>query len=183
MTLPGRPGSPPPTRFFVTKRIALAALGIMVFALSAVFPARAAVTWRGWDAGLSESGKSGRPVLVDVYTDWCGWCKRMDRDVYARSEVQDYLSRKFVVVKLNAEGNESVKYQGKGYTARTLAAFFGVTGYPTTIFLSGKGAHLGNVPGYIPPDRFLLLLRFIGDGHAEKGESFDEFARAEAARH
>ncbi len=164
------------------KRLALVALGTLVLAFSPPPTAHAAATWRGWDAGLTEAGKSGRPVLVDVYTDWCGWCKRMDRDVYARSDVQSYLSRRFVVVKLNAESNESVSYQGKGYTSRSLAAHFGVTGYPTTIFLSGKGAHLGNVPGYVPADKFLLLLRFIGDGHAEKGESFDDFARTQSAQ-
>lgn len=164
------------------KRIVLAALGALVLVLAPFPSARAAGSWRGWDAGLAEAGKAGRPVLVDVYTDWCGWCKRMDRDVYARADVQQFLSRRFVTVKLNAESSEAVRYQGKGYTARTLAARFGVTGYPTTIFLSGKGAHLGNVPGYIPPDKFLLLLRFIGDGHAEKGESFDEFARTQSAK-
>ena len=142
----------------------------------------AGTAWRSWDAGLREAGASGRPVLVDVYTDWCGWCKRMDRDVYSRADVQAYLARKFVIVKLNAESNDPARYEGRDYTSRTLAARFGVTGYPTTMFLSAKGAHLGNVPGYSPPDDFLLLLRFIGDGHAERGEKFEDFVRAAKAR-
>ena len=119
--------------------------------------------WRSWDAGLREAGTSRRPVLVDVYTDWCGWCKRMDRDVYARADVQDYLARKFVTVKLDAESNDAARYEGRAYTSHALAARFGVTGYPTTMFLSAKGAHLGSIPGYSPPEDFLLLLRFIGD--------------------
>ena len=137
--------------------------------------------WRSWDAGLREAGTSGRPVLVDVYTDWCGWCKRMDRDVYARADVQDYLARKFVAVKLDAESSDAARYEGRAYTSRTLAARFGVTGYPTTLFLSAKGAHLGNVPGYSPPQDFLLLLRFIGDGHAARGEKLEDFIRAAKA--
>lgn len=160
-------------------RLLSAALGILALAAVLSAPAAAAPGWRGWDAGLSEAARTGRPVLVDVYTDWCGWCKRMDRDVYARPEVQQYLASRFVMVKLNAESGEAARYQGKAYTARTLAARFGVSGYPTTIFLNGKGEHLGNVPGYFPPSRFLLLLRYIGDGHAERGESFEDFARAE----
>jgi thioredoxin-related protein len=164
------------------RRISATALGTLLLLVCLLPSARAATAWRGWDAGLAEAGRTNRPVLVDVYTDWCGWCKRMDKDVYARADVQAYLARRFVVVKLNAEGSEAVSFQGKAYTSRTLAARFGVTGYPTTIFLSGKGAHLGNVPGYIPAEKFLLLLRFIGDGHAEKGESFDDFARAQSAR-
>lgn len=137
--------------------------------------------WRSWDAGLREAGTSGRPVLVDVYTDWCGWCKRMDRDVYSRADVQDYLARKFVTVKLDAESNAAARYEGRAYTSRTLAARFGVTGYPTTLFLSAKGAQLGNVPGYSSPQDFLLLLRFIGDGHAARGEKLEDFLRAAKA--
>ncbi len=152
-----------------------AAIMLLVLAPPAV---RAGNAWRGWDSGLAEAGSTGRPVLVDVYTDWCGWCKRMDRDVYARRDVQDYLSRRFVTVKLNAESNEMARYEGQSYTSRALAARFGVNGYPTTIFLSSRGAFLGNVPGYAPPDRFLLLLRYIGDGHMEKGESFEAFAKS-----
>ncbi len=141
----------------------------------------AAVPWQSWDPGLQQAGTTGRTVLVDVYTDWCGWCKRMDRDVYARRDVQDYLGRKFVAVRLNAESNEIARYEGRTYTSRTLAARFGVNGYPTTIFLSPTGDFLGNVPGYTPPDRFLLLLRYIGDGHMGRGESFEDFARGAAA--
>jgi thioredoxin-related protein len=143
--------------------------------------ALAGPAWRSWDAGLREAGTSGRPVLVDVYTDWCGWCKRMDRDVYARADVQDYLARKFVTVKLDAESKAVARYEGRAYTSRTLAARFGVTGYPTTLFLSAKGAQLGNVPGYSPPEDFLLLLRFVGDGHAARGERLEDFLRAAKA--
>ena len=140
-------------------------------------PAGAGSSWRSWDAGLQAAGASGRPVLVDVYTDWCGWCKRMDRDVYARRDVQEYLARKFVAVKLNAESNETARYRGQTLTARALASQFGVSGYPTTIFLSPTGAYLGNVPGYTGPEKFLQLLRYIGDGHMEQGESFEDFQR------
>jgi thioredoxin-related protein len=157
----------------------LCAIAVMVILHPA--NARAGPAWRSWDAGLREAGATGRPMLVDVYTDWCGWCRRMDRDVYARADVKDYLARTFVTVKLDAEGNDPARYEGRAYTSRTLAARFGVTGYPTTVFLSAKGAYLGNVPGYSPPQDFLLLLRFIGDGHAARGENLEDFLRAEQA--
>src|SRR5690348_13216467 len=94
-----------------------------------------AIAWRDWNSGLKESGASNRPVLVDVYTEWCGWCKRMDQDVYTRPDVREYLSQHFVVVRMNAESPAVARYEGQPYTMRTLASRFRVSGYPTTIFL------------------------------------------------
>jgi thioredoxin-related protein len=138
------------------------------------------LVWRPWNAGLKEADNSHRPVLVDVYTGWCGWCKRMDRDVYQRTDVRDYLTRKFVTVKLDAETDDAARYEGKAFTYRTLASRFRVSGYPTTIFLASSGEHLANVPGYIPADRFLLLLHYVGDGWMDKGVSFDDYVKKTA---
>lgn len=149
---------------------------LLLTLLPAAAPARA-VEWKGWNAGLSAAASSRRPVLVDVYTDWCRWCKQMDRDVYARADVSQYLERHFVTVKLNAEGGEMVAHQGRNLSARALASSFGVSGYPTTIFLTSSGEHLVNVPGYVEPGRFLLLLRYIGDGHMERGEKWDDYVK------
>ena len=99
----------------------------------------------------------------------------MDRDVYAQPEVRDYLSRKFVTVKLDAEAGEAARYQDQDFTARSLASHFGITGYPTTIFLRASGDHLINAPGYIPADRFLAVLRYIGDGYMDHGVSWEQF--------
>jgi thioredoxin-related protein len=138
----------------------------------------APVTWRGWNEGLAAAAGGTKPVIVDVYTDWCGWCKRMDKDVYARADVSEYLNQHFVMVRLNAEGSERVTYAGHALTARALAGGFQVTGYPTTIFLKADGTHLVNVPGYVPADRFLKLARYIGDGHMERGVSWEEYSRS-----
>ena len=153
--------------------------------LAAPRPAGAAppagVAWRGWDRGLEEAKASGRPVLVDVYTDWCGWCRRMEADVYSRPEIRDYLKERFVVVKLDAESSDPARYEGRSFTSRTLAARFGVSGYPTTVFLRSAGDHMVNVPGYVDADRFLLVLRYIGEGHMDRGVSFQDFSRRSAA--
>jgi thioredoxin-related protein len=139
------------------------------------------IAWRTWDRGLEEARASGRPVLVDVYTDWCGWCRRMKSDVYSRAEIRDYLDRHFVVVSLNAEAADAARYEGKAFTSRSLAARFGVSGYPTTVFLRADGSHMVNVPGYVESARFLQVLRYIGEGHLERGVSFQDFSKRAAA--
>ena len=162
----------------------LLSLVLLVTMLFAAAPtvAAAEVGWRSWDAGLADAQRSQRPVLVDVYTDWCGWCKRMDADVYARTDVARYLAAHFVTIRLNAESATAVSYKNNRYTGRTLASAFGVSGYPTTLFLTATGEHLTNVPGYLPADRFLLLLRFIGDGHMDRGETWDDYVKSAAPR-
>jgi thioredoxin-related protein len=138
------------------------------------------VQWTRWDAGLKTAAERNRPVLVDVYTDWCGWCRRMDHDVYSRDDVRRYLSQHFVMVRLNAESPTAASYEDHRYTESGLAARFRVSGYPTTIFLKPNGEHLVNVPGYVPADRFLLLLQYIGDGHLQRGVTFDDFVNGKS---
>lgn len=163
----------------------LARIPFALLALAALLahaPAARAVEWKGWNAGLKAAAASGRPVIVDVYTDWCRWCKQMDREVYGRADVSRYLDAKFVAVKLDAESSEAVSYRGRALTARSLASSFDVTGYPTTIFLTSSGEHLVNVPGYIEPGRFLLLLRYVGDGHMDRGVKWDDYVRKAGGR-
>jgi thioredoxin-related protein len=164
------------------KRLPLLLAMLLIAGLAPAAGAQGRVVWMGWDEGLREARRTNRPVLVDVYTDWCGWCKRMDRDVYARADVRDYLANRFVVVKLNAEAQDGLQYDGKDLTSAGLAEQFRVTGYPTTVFLRPTGAHLINVPGYVPPDRFLLVLRYIGEGHMEKGVEWESFLKANSGK-
>jgi thioredoxin-related protein len=164
------------------KRLPLLIAALLVVALASTAGAEGHVAWRGWDEGLREARRTNRPVLVDVYTDWCGWCKRMDRDVYSRADVRDYLASRFVVVRLNAEAQDGVQYEGQDLTSAGLAEQFRVTGYPTTVFLKSSGAHLINVPGYVPADRFMLVLRYIGEGHMEKGVEWESFLKANGGK-
>ena len=156
--------------------LAVSLLPALAFAASPAAP-----EWRSWNEGLRQAAATGRPVLVDVYTSWCGWCRRMDRDVYSRDDVAHYLRDRYVTVRLDAESPEAAEYLGHRYTSAQIAQHFQVSGYPTTIFLRASGEHMANVPGYVEGDRFLLLLRYVAEGHADRNEPFTEFEKQQTA--
>ncbi len=105
-----------------------------------------------WQRDFAEAkalaASQNKPMLIDFYTDWCGWCKRLDKDTYGNKEVSDF-AQQFVCVKINAEQNQA------------LAGKYGVQGFPTTVFLKSDGTLIETVPGYMPPEQFLAQLKRI----------------------
>lgn len=100
-----------------------------------------------WQRDLRRAGEiaraEGKLVVADVYTDWCGWCHKMDETIYSDPAIVA-LSRQQVFVKVNAED------RGEG---QRFAQEMGVRGYPTTVFLDGQGKVLNMARGYISSPR------------------------------
>lgn len=134
------------------------------------------VKWTSFDNGLSASKTQNKKIVMDVYTDWCGWCKKMDASTYKDPEVARYIKDNFVAIKLNAESPSKVKFMGENYTEQQLAQGFGVTGFPSTIFFDEKQQPITVVPGYLDNKQFLSILKFINDG-AYKKQSFEEYMK------
>lgn len=93
-------------------------------------------------------------IMVDVYTDWCGWCKKLDKEVYTQSDVVRF-SDTLVNLKVNAEDNA-------GGTA--LAREHGVSGYPTILFLTSDGEEIDRIGGYLEAPSFLAEMQRIASG-------------------
>ncbi|HWF43660.1 MAG TPA: thioredoxin fold domain-containing protein [Candidatus Kapabacteria bacterium] len=116
-------------------------------------------------------------VMVDVYTDWCGWCKRLDKDVYTDPAVQQEVSKYFTAVKLNAESNAQHTFAGKPQSETELAQSWGVKGFPTILFLTPDEKVVQIIPGYVPAKDFVSALKFIGTG-AYKTQDFESWKKA-----
>ncbi len=121
--------------------------------------------WKSFNDGMTEAKRSNKKILVDVYTDWCGWCKKMDAQTYNDANVAKYLADQYVLVKLNAESEKKLSYKGKEYTERELAGAFGITGYPSTLFLKADGEAITLYPGFADAKNFRVILTYIAEDH------------------
>jgi thiol:disulfide interchange protein len=108
------------------------------------------ISWeRSLRSALKTASNENKAIVVDVYADWCGWCKRMDKTVYSDPRVAA-LGSEVVFLKLNAED------RGEG---QQFARQNGVHGFPTTIILDRRGSVLNKTTGYIgSPDQFIRLV-------------------------
>lgn len=156
------------------------------FDRSAVAPGWRRLDWLTFDAAAARASKEGKHVIVDIYTTWCGWCKVMERQTYGDSEVADYVTRTFVLAKVNGESSAKMHWKGKEMTEREFTRMVGVTGYPTTFFFKPDLDVVGGVPGFIRPHDFMIYARYVGTRWYEKGNIKDfmkeQQAKADSAK-
>lgn len=97
--------------------------------------------WYDFKEGYKKAVSENKVLLIDVYTDWCGWCKVMDKKTYSNKEVITAINKNFVAIKLNPEKDATYDYNGKKYTGSQLVNVLtnnNLTGYPTTCFHNTK---------------------------------------------
>lgn len=151
---------------------------------AAAVAAAATVKWYSMDEVLGLASKNPKKIFIDVYTDWCGWCKVMDRQTFADPRVIAYLTAHFYPVKFNAEQKTPVTFGDKTfnfmpeYRANELAIALlqGKMSYPTTVYMNADGQLLSVVPGYQQADGILPILVFFAEDYYTK-ISWEDFTK------
>jgi uncharacterized protein YyaL (SSP411 family) len=125
-----------------------------------------------------------RPVLIDLYTDWCGWCKVMDKKTYTNEQLIQYLNEKFYIVKLNAETRSQVSWKGKTYNfnpqyrTNDFAVYLtsGQLSYPTTVIIPVNNSEPQPIAGMLEVKDMELITTYFGENKYGK-VPFDSYAR------
>lgn len=123
---------------------------ITVLSIIACNKANAEIKWeKDLASAMKKAKEKNLPIMIDVYTDWCTWCKELDKNTYANKEVID-MAKKMVSVKLNPETSKD---------GAEIAQRYGVQGFPTILFISADGFVLENIGGYVEGEKFVPYMK------------------------
>ena len=138
------------------KKILLLSLGLV---LSLGLKAQEQIQWMKFEEAIAANAKDPKMIFVDVYADWCGWCKKMDKETFTDTKVVAHLNQNFYAVKLNAEDvKRKFEFMGKTYSEAEMAAAMRVRSYPNFVIIEPKLQNIAQLPGFRPADAFLAGL-------------------------
>jgi thioredoxin-related protein len=131
------------------------------------------VNWMTWEEAVEANKKVPKKIFVDVYTNWCGWCKKMDQSTFTNPVVAKHLNENFYPIKFNAETKEEITLGDKVFRSSSpenpksthelaIEILQGKLSYPTVVMLDESFNSLGPIPGYQSPKDLEPMLIFIG---------------------
>jgi uncharacterized protein YyaL (SSP411 family) len=133
------------------------------------------VNWLTWEEAVELNKKEHRKVFVDVYTDWCGWCKKMDKATFQQPHIAEYLNENYYPVKFNAEQRTDITLNEKvykfvrsgrsGYHELAAEITFGKLSYPTIVFMDENMKVIQPIMGYKDAGVFEMIMTYFAEDH------------------
>jgi thioredoxin-related protein len=137
--------------------------------------AEGAIKWMSWEDAVKANEKAKKIFFIDFYTDWCGWCKKMDATTFSDPAVAAYVNENFYPVKFNAEQKEEVVFNGQtfkwqaggrgGVHMLAYSLLDGRLGYPSYVYLTPTYERILISPGFKPAPDLQKELKFVKEGH------------------
>ncbi len=136
----------------------IALFGFLFLGMCALM-AQDKIEWLTFEEAAAKTQENPKMIFVDVYTDWCGWCKKMDKETFTDADVVNYINSNFYAVKMNAENtNKKFKFKGKDYTEASMAKTMRVSSYPNFVIMDPLMENITQLPGYREAEPFLTDL-------------------------
>lgn len=159
-------------------------IALLATSLSVSMAQETKINWIEIDRAFDVNAKTPRKIFIDVYTDWCGWCKKMDENTFSNPVIASYLSTKFHAVKFNAEGTKDITYKGKVYKNKgqgqrnphefAIALLQGRLSYPSIVFMDEDNNLITYLAGYLTPEQLEPILAYI-ESDAYKTQKWEDF--------
>jgi thioredoxin-related protein len=128
------------------------------------------INWMSFEEAVAKQKENPKTIMIDMYTDWCGWCKKMDAETFSNTEIANYINTYFYPVKFNAEGTDTIIYNDKTYinenagrrSSHQLAQLLmnGRMSYPTIVYIDFEN-NVNPVPGYMDVTSIEPLLVYF----------------------
>lgn len=132
------------------------------------------LNWVSWEEAVELNKKEKKKILLDVFTYWCGWCKKMDAETFSNSYLAKYLNDNYYLVKLDAESKETLEYKGKefryvrtskgGHHELAEELLRGHLSFPSLVFLDENMEMIQPIPGYRDAEELLMISAYFGTG-------------------
>ncbi len=139
-------------------------VGIVLISIICTTATAQSIEWKSMEEAQKLASEDNKKVMLYAEAEWCGYCKKMDKQVFPKASVVDSLNKYFHPVRIDIESDKKLRFNGEEYTEQSLARKFRVFSTPTTIFFEPDGSIVGTQPGFLPPDVFDKLLAFVGSG-------------------
>ena len=154
-------------------------IGILVFVLSLFMStdstAQRKIQWRTWEDVEKLQKENPKKIFVDIYTEWCGWCKKMDKATFQQDHIAKYVNENYYAVKFDAEDKSDITFDGKvykyvkngrnSYNELALALTRGQLSFPTIVFLDEDNKILQPIPGFQDASTFEMIATYFGENH------------------
>ncbi len=165
------------------KKIAL----IIFFAVSTILLSgqTTQVKWFTIEEAVALTKENPRPIFVDVYTTWCGWCKVFDKETFPNPVIAEMLNTKYYAAKFDGESKDPVTFQGRTFIndgklgkfhQLAYALLQGKMSFPTVVFLTDKSELITPIPGYRNAAEFEPFLVYFSGSEWQK-KSFEDFMK------
>lgn len=138
-----------------------------------------AINWMSFEEAVEANKTNPKKILIDVYTDWCGWCKVMDKETFTDPEIVEYISTNFHAVKLDAEQKESIFFKDvefvwkpsgrNGMNELAVSLLNGSMSFPSFVILTEDYKRIRIIKGYKKPQQFMPHLKFAAEEQYNKG--------------
>ncbi len=157
---------------------------ISLFLFNGMSTAQNKINWVSFEDALELQKQAPRKILIDLYTDWCGWCKQMDNTTFSNPVIIEYINSNYIPVKFNAEQKEAIEFKGRtyefvkqgkrGYHDLAVSLTNGQLSYPTYIFMNENMEVIQPVPGFQDEVQFEMIINYFGND-SYKSISWNKF--------